>query len=132
MEAGFAASLSEMFDKQLTELYIRGKGCNHCKGIGLTGRTVVAETCLTDPKLLDLFKKGERMEMRKYWTEDGAAGGMGGIPVMHHAMSKVGAGICNIFEIEEEVDLVSSYTRDYKHLIPKLANDARLFKKGIL
>lgn len=130
LDTQFGAKLSEMFDKPLTDLYIRGPGCPHCKGIGLTGRTVVAETCLTDPNLLDLFKKGERMAMRKYWTEDLSSGGMGGTPVMHHAMSKVGAGICNIFEIEEEVDLVSSYARDYSHLIPKLAADARNFNKG--
>lgn len=125
LEADLAAQLADMFGRPQSELYIRGDGCNHCNHMGLVGRTVVSETCLTDPHLLDLFKDGRRMDMRKYWTQTEEAGGMGGIPVMHHALTKVGAGMCNIFEIEEEVDLVSSYLRDYSHLVPQMADDVR-------
>lgn len=125
MDAEFARQLSDLFGMPQGQLYVRGDGCKECGGMGLIGRTVVAETCLTDPHLLDLFKDGKRMEMRRYWTETEAAGGMGGIPVMHHALSKVGAGMCNIFEIEEEVDLVSSYMRDYPHLVPLMADAVR-------
>lgn len=131
MEEAFASTLSNLFAKDLKDLYIRGEGCPKCKGMGLIGRTVVAETCLTDPHLLDLFKRGERMEMRRYWTQGVDAGGMGGMPVMHHALSKVGAGICNVFEIEEEVDLVSSYVRDFSHLMPRLADDADVLKRSL-
>lgn len=131
MEVSFAETLSGLFTKPLADLYIRGDGCPKCKGMGLIGRTVVAETCLTDPHLLDLFKRGERMEMRHYWTKGVEAGGMGGMPVMHHALSKVGAGICNVFEIEEEVDLVSSYVRDFDHLMPRLAEDTDKLKRTL-
>lgn len=129
MEEAYGKQLSEIFGKSLDELYVRGDGCRHCGGMGLVGRTVVAETCLTDPKLLDFFKDGKRMEMRTYWTQTEDNGGMGGIPVMHHALSKVGAGLCNIFEIEEEVDLLSSYVRDYPHLVPLLPKEVEAVER---
>lgn len=131
MDEKFAVQLCGIFHKSPDNLYIRGDGCKECGGMGLTGRTVVAETCLTDPNLLDLFKHGKRMEMRRYWTETEASGGMGGIPVMHHALSKVGAGLCNIFEIEEEVDLLSSYMRDYPHLVSLLPGEVSKLERKL-
>lgn len=131
MEEGYGLQLSEIFGRSLDDLHVRGDGCSKCGGMGLIGRTVVAETCLTDPNLLNLFKDGKRMEMRRYWTETEEHGGMGGIPVMHHALSKVGAGLCNIFEIEEEVDLLSSYMRDYPHLVPLLPTEVRNLERKL-
>ena len=92
-------------------LFVRGDGCPNCRN-GLRGRTVVAETVLPDPTLLDLHVGGDRSGMRSHWLSPARKGGLGGMPVMHHAMLKVRDGICDVNEIEEEVDLVSSYIRD--------------------
>lgn len=111
-------------------LYERGDGCDKCQHIGYGGRTVVAEYALTDEKLLTHFKNGERKEMREYWTRPKEEGGLGCVPVMHHALVKVGAGICSINEVEEEVDLLSNYMENYPSLVDRLRQDIKdLVKK---
>ncbi|MFG6083443.1 GspE/PulE family protein [Paracoccus litorisediminis] len=125
VDLDLAKKLSALFQKHPEKLYVRGDGCQHCK-LGLSGRTVVAETVLTDPRMLELFSKGDRVTMRQYWLDEKSKGGLGGIPVLHHALSKVGAGICDINEVEEEVDLFSVYEREYMHLQPRLLRDVAL------
>jgi general secretion pathway protein E len=114
--------LKTVFDKEPTELYARGPGCGKCK-MGLASRTVVAETIPTDPTLLELYSHGKRREMFQYWVKPVEDGGLGGRPVMHHALTKVGVGLLDIDEVEEEVDLVSEYIKNYSNLIPRLRSD---------
>jgi general secretion pathway protein E len=103
-------------------LYLRGPGCPSCAG-GLVGRTVVAEVILTDLELLSLFAERRYRDMRRHWLTPTSEGGLGGMPVLHHALTKVGLGICDINEIEEEVDLVSSYRTHHGSLIAQLRKD---------
>ena len=49
---------------------------------------------------------------------------------MHHAMIRVGTGECDVNEIEEEVDLVSAYLRDFGRHAAGLAADLRELDKG--
>ncbi len=105
-------------------LFVRGPGCPRCHN-GLTGRTVVAETCLPDPVLLDHYARGDRSALRDHWLSPKSEGGTGGTPVMHHAMIKVGSGQCDINEVEEEVDLLSAYKRDFPMHASRLADDIR-------
>jgi type II secretory ATPase GspE/PulE/Tfp pilus assembly ATPase PilB-like protein len=128
LDVKLANKLIKLFRKSPDNLYVRGEGCPQCKH-GLIGRTVVAETVLTDPTLLEYFAKGQRTEMREYWLRPKKEGGLGGIPVLHHALSKVGAGLCDINEIEEEVDLFSTYERDYMHLAPRLRKDVSVIEE---
>jgi len=111
-----------LFDLPQEELFVRGDGCAECRG-GLTGRTVAAETVELTPTLLKLLEEGRRQEMRDHWIKPVEDGGMGGLPVLHHALVKVGAGLCDLNEVEEEVDLLSVYERDFKGLIPRLRAD---------
>lgn len=111
-----------LFERRPDELFLRGDGCPGCRG-GLTGRTVVAETVELTPELLRLLEEGRRQEMRAHWVRPVSEGGMGGLPVLHHALVKVGAGLCDLNEVEEEVDLLSVYERDYAALIPRLRED---------
>ncbi len=108
-------------------LFLRGPGCEKCSS-GLGGRTVVAETVLPDPILLNHYVSEDRTAMREYWLRPVEQGGVGGIPVMHHAMIKVGRGTCDINEVEEEIDLVSSYRRDYPFHARRLAADLKRFQ----
>ena len=117
-----AVTVVELTGRPSSRLHLRGEGCQHCQR-GLTGRTVIAETVLPDPVLLDLYIRGERGQMRAHWLAPDRRGGLGGVPAIHHAMLRVGAGLCDINEIEEEVDLVSSYQRDYPDHAAALAAD---------
>lgn len=123
IDPDLADRVSEILGKSPFELFLRGPGCDCCFN-GLKGRTVVAETVLTDSHLLDLFLAEKRSEMRRYWVTSRDQGGLGGTPVMHHALIKVAAGLCDINEIEEEVDLVSAYEHEYPHLLDRLRRDA--------
>lgn len=122
LEESLAKRLCRLFAKKPEELYVRGPGCPECK-MGLAGRTVVAETILTDATLLTLFSQGKRDAMRKYWLAPKDKGGLGGIPVLHHALTKVGAGICDINEVEEEVDLLEVFEKQFPFLRPRLLQD---------
>ena len=117
-----AARVSNLTGRPVAGLYVRGPGCGSCQS-GLAGRSVVAETVLPDPKLLDLYIRGDRAGMRAHWLKPKHEGGLGGMPVMHHAMIKVGLGNCDVNEVEEEVELISSYERDDPAHAARLASD---------
>lgn len=118
-----ADDVCTLLGKTKDELYARGPGCDKCLE-GLNGRTVVAETLLTDPDLLLMYTQGKRREMRDYWLSEGDHG-LNGMTVMHHALMKVAAGVLDINEVEEEVDLVDEYLKNYKVLHNRLLNDVR-------
>jgi general secretion pathway protein E len=116
-----------LFDQPAEQIHLRGDGCAKCRA-GLTGRTVVAETVELTPELLVLLRDGKREEMRRHWVTPVDKGGMGGLPVLHHALVKVGAGLCDLNEVEEEVDLLSVYERDYAYLVPHLREDVAILR----
>ena len=99
--------------------------------MGLSGRTVVAETIRPDAKLLELYMDESRIRAEQYWLAPRDEGGMGGAPVMHHAMVKVGAGIVDINEVQEEVDLLENYERELFHLVPRLHREIAEIRQGI-
>lgn len=93
---------------------------------GLNGRTVVAEVVIPDEKILaDFARNKDQVAARDYWTKPESEGGLGGKPTIHHALTKVGAGLIDINEVEEEVNFVTTYIREYGHLIPTLHEDVR-------
>ena len=117
-------SLQELIGLPAADLFVKGSGCTHCNR-GLIGRTVVAETILPDIKLLEYFELGNRAGMREHWLKPRVEGGCGCSPIMHHALMKVGQGICDINEVEEEIDLVESYKRDFVFHAGVLASEIR-------
>lgn len=125
-----AKRVSRVVKKHPRDLYMRGQGCSECK-MGMVGRTVVAETVLTDSKMLEMYTTGHRRDVREYWLNSPEEGGLGGVPVLHHALSKVGAGICDITEVEEEVDLVEVYEREFMYLQPRLLADIEVLEKEL-
>ncbi|MBL4557353.1 MAG: hypothetical protein JKP98_10305 [Rhodobacteraceae bacterium] len=64
-----------------------------------------------------------RVKAEQYWLTPNEEGGMGGAPVMHHALIKAGAGICDIDEVQGEVDLLETYERELSQLVPRLRRD---------
>jgi hypothetical protein len=97
--------------------------------MGLSGRTVVAETIRPDARLLETYMDSSRTEAERYWIKPKEEGGLGGAPVMHHALVKVGAGIVDINEVQEEVDLLESYERDLPYLTERLRSEISMFRQ---
>ena len=123
--------LSDRF-RQLTQqpsenYFVRGEGCNECF-MGLKGRTVVAETIRPDARLLEIYMDESRVKAEEHWLKPIEEGGLGGAPVLHHAMVKAGAGILDINELEEEVDLVESYDSQLAHLRGRLVREINALK----
>jgi general secretion pathway protein E len=124
LDLELAERFCSLSEKRVDELFVRGPGCPSCF-MGLVGRTVVAETIRPDARLLEIYMSESRLKAERYWLTAREEGGLGGTPVLHHALAKVGAGIIDINEVEEEVDLVENYERELAHLIPKLRRDTR-------
>lgn len=124
LDPELAERFCRLSEQRVDELFVRGPGCPNCF-MGLVGRTVVAETIRPDARLLEIYMSESRLKAERYWLTAREEGGLGGTPVLHHALAKVGAGIIDINEVEEEVDLVENYERELAHLIPKLRKDIR-------
>lgn len=65
-----------------------GEGCSECKQLGVVDRTVIAETLMTNVKLMDTFTKRGASAARRYWINE-----MGGISKIAHAIMKIAEGI---------------------------------------
>jgi type II secretory ATPase GspE/PulE/Tfp pilus assembly ATPase PilB-like protein len=81
-------------------LYHRGPGCSHCKN-GYVGRQVVAEVVLTDARLIDLLRQGDKEGARAYWLEERQ-----GATMLAHATAKMLLGKVGPADIERTVGLL--------------------------
>lgn len=72
----------------MANVCIAGDGCEHCRGKGTVGRTVVAEIIQPDPQFNEYIRAGEKMKALHYWRKE-----MGGRTILEHALEKVAAGI---------------------------------------
>jgi type II secretory ATPase GspE/PulE/Tfp pilus assembly ATPase PilB-like protein len=128
VEEDLALRLVKLTAQNPHELFCRGPGCSACF-MGLSGRTVVAETIRPDARLLETYMDSSRIESERYWIKPKDEGGLGGAPVMHHALVKVGGGIVDINEVQEEVDLLESYERDLSYLTGRLRSEIAMFRQ---
>lgn len=128
VEEDLALRLVKLTAQNPHEIFCRGPGCSSCF-MGLAGRTVVAETIRPDARLLETYMDSSRIEAERYWIKPKEEGGLGGAPVMHHALVKVGAGIVDINEVQEEVDLLESYERDLSYLTERLRLEIAMFRQ---
>lgn len=128
VEEDLALRLVKLTAQNPHEIFCRGPGCSSCF-MGLSGRTVVAETIRPDARLLETYMDSSRIEAERYWIKPKEEGGLGGAPVMHHALVKVGAGIVDINEVQEEVDLLESYERDLPYLTERLRSEISMFRQ---
>ncbi|WP_248915981.1 GspE/PulE family protein [Pseudomonas moorei] len=72
----------------LDQTYLKGPGCPHCKGLGITGRTVVAETLLPDLKFMRVFNEQGASAARRHWVKE-----MDGITKTAHTILKLKEGV---------------------------------------
>lgn len=71
----------------LDKTNLQGAGCQHCKNLGVIGRTVVAEVLLTDLLFMKVFAEQGASAARRHWVKE-----MGGITKIAHAITKIGNG----------------------------------------
>jgi len=81
-------------------LYHRGPGCKHCKN-GYVGRQVVAEVVLTDGRLIDLLRQGDKEGARSYWLDERQ-----GATMLAHGVAKMLLGKIGPADIERTVGLL--------------------------
>lgn len=87
----------------LSQVYVQGEGCSECRHTGVMGRTVVAETVMTDNNLMALIKRGERMAAIDYIRYQ-----LGAISMLQHAIQKIEGGIIDPFQAEDIVGLLDA------------------------
>ncbi len=90
--------VSDSLDKKLVDRVIAavrflenvkvvGDGCEHCKWLGTSGRTVVAEIVIPDAELMSHIRAGDRIQAMNYWRT-----GQRGRSMLDHALSLIGEG----------------------------------------
>ena len=84
--------------RDLSHVHVRGPGCEHCRNLGFSGRTLAVEVVVTDERLLSLIKEGRQEEARKYWKES-----LGGRSYVDHAIDGISAGILDPAMTEREL-----------------------------
>jgi len=85
----------------LKQVFIRGKGCEHCKGTGTVGRIKAGEIILTDSEFLKLAMSGDTDKAIKYWLEE-----LDGRTLKEAAESLMLQGIISVDELERWVGLL--------------------------
>ena len=88
-------------DLGLQQTYVRGKGCEHCKGTGTAGRIKAGEIIITNSEFLSLVLSGETDTALRYWLEK-----MNGRTLKEAATELMLRGIIGIDELERWVGLL--------------------------
>lgn len=97
---------------KMQDVYIQGVGCPSCKGSGTSGRTVVAETIVTDNTLMKFIKDGDRIGALDYVRREQA-----GKSMLDHAIAKINAGEVDPFLAEDIVGTLTSGVIESDHRI---------------
>ena len=85
----------------LNQVYVRGKGCEHCNGTGTMGRIKAGEIIITNSDFLKLALAGDTDAAVKYWLEE-----MDGRTLKESACSLMLQGIIGVDELERWVGLL--------------------------
>lgn len=79
-------------------IFVRGEGCDACKGFGFIGQTVAAEVIDMDPTLLKLLRDEQMLEARHYWRNT-----LHGMTYIEHALEGILAGLLDPVKTEERL-----------------------------
>jgi len=83
--------------EHLQNIRVRGKNCTHCKGTGISGRTVVAEIIWVDETSRYFIQKCDILGWEKYLKEQGW------MTYQERALALVCAGVCDPLDAEKAV-----------------------------
>lgn len=82
----------------ISQVYLRGPGCSHCKGSGTIGRVKAGEIIITNSEFLRLALSGNTDGAVRYWLEE-----MDGRTLKEAATSLMLQGIISVDELERWV-----------------------------
>jgi type II secretory ATPase GspE/PulE/Tfp pilus assembly ATPase PilB-like protein len=85
-------------DIGLRQVFIRGQGCEHCKGTGTLGRIKAGEIIITNSEFLRLAVSGDTDAAVRYWLEE-----MDGRTLKEAATALMLQGVIGIDELERWV-----------------------------
>lgn len=89
------------------------EGCEHCKGRGVFGLTVVAEIIVPDSEFLKLIREGKDMEAEELWRGRRTAAfdeaDCEGKTAFEHALYKMSQGLLDPRVIEDSFEPMESY-----------------------
>ncbi len=85
----------------LRQVYIRGAGCEECRGTGTLGRIKAGEIIIPNSEFLQLALSGNTDGAVRYWLEN-----LGGRTLKESAMELMLSGIIGIDELERWVGLL--------------------------
>lgn len=88
-------------DLGLNQVFVRGPGCEHCKGSGTIGRIKAGEIIMTNSEFLNLALSGDTEGATKYWLEK-----MNGRTLKEAATELMLRGIIGVDELERWVGLL--------------------------
>lgn len=84
------------------QAFVRGSGCEHCKGTGTIGRIKAGEIIITNSEFLRLALSGNTDGAMRYWLEE-----MDGRTLKEAASSLMLQGIVSVDELERWVGYVN-------------------------
>jgi type II secretory ATPase GspE/PulE/Tfp pilus assembly ATPase PilB-like protein len=87
----------QIFGDDLSKLKCRGQYCQACKGLGISGRTVVAEIVWIDEPGRSFIQKNDTLGWEKYLKENGWQ------PYTVHTLDLVKQGICDPLDAEKTI-----------------------------
>lgn len=79
-------------------VYVLGEGCEHCRGSGTAGRTVVSEAVVAEAQVMECLRRNEREDAIAAWRRNQA-----GVTMIEDAIEKVRAGLVDPFQAEDVV-----------------------------
>lgn len=82
----------------IEHVYVVGEGCEHCRNTGTVGRTVVAETVITDATMMVHIRNRDRIKAMEYWKRD-----QQGRTMLAHAIENIRNGLVDPFAAENAV-----------------------------
>lgn len=106
--------LQEKFGLDPATIYCSAESeCEHCKGRGITGSTVVAEILIPDKVIRRHIANGEDAEAEAYWRGSRisgfANGDMTGKTAYEHALYKISQGRIDPRDLEREFEPLDGY-----------------------
>lgn len=87
----------QMFGDSISNIKVRGHNCEHCNGLGISGRTVVAEIIWVDEPGRQFIQQRNVLEWRQYLKENGWK------TYRDQLLDLVKAGRCDPFDAEKMV-----------------------------
>lgn len=96
----------------IKNVHVLGDGCEKCKGSGTIGRTVVAETIITDNSLMKFIRNGDRIGAIEYVRREQNVKSM-----LDHAIQKINAGLIDPFQAEDVVGALNAGVIDRDHRV---------------